>query len=141
VTLPAPPDKKTEHEPTAPPECRTSWQNIVPFYKSLEEAGLPSGGMVKLTEKIASSPYQKLHAWTSMHDLCLTQTPRSPVKFGPYLRISPLFDGHILFRYIDTYIESRQWTRTVEEDAAFSRLEHFLHQLKWFAHRKPDLAS
>lgn len=97
--------------------------------------------MVKLTERIASSPYQKLHAWTSMHDLCLAQTPRSPVEFGPYLRISPLFDGHILFQYIDTYIESRQWTRTVEEDAAFSRLQHFLHQLRWFAPRKPDLTS
>ena len=88
--------------------------------------------MVALVEQIEASHYAKgLHGWTSMHDLCIAQTPGSP-QSGPYLRIAPRFDGKIEFRYIDTYRAERQWHRIVNEDEAFSRLERFFDQLHWF---------
>ena len=47
--------------------------------------------MVKLVEKIQSSPYHVgLFAWTSMHDLCIVQTPVKYPYNGPYLRIAPI---------------------------------------------------
>ena len=119
------------------------WAEIVSWYRECVDAGIPLKGMLRLVEQIEASLYiRALHAWTSMHDLCVAQELRSHGPYdGPYLRISPLFDGTIDFRYIDTYIESRQWQRVVKEDDAFQRLERFIDQLHWFAQEKPrDLA-
>ena len=89
--------------------------------------------MVKLVEKIQSSPYQKgLFAWTSMHDLCIVQTPVEYPYNGPYLRIAPIKNGELEFRYIDTAIEERQWHRVVDGAEGFVRLESFVKQLHWF---------
>jgi hypothetical protein len=55
---------------------------------------------------------------------------------GPYLRISPRFDGTIEFRYIDTHIEDKQWRRVVNENDAFARLERFMGQVHWIPRRR-----
>ncbi len=90
--------------------------------------------MLSLVTEIIQSKYKiGLFAWTSMHDLCITQQQVDYPYDGPYLKISPLFDGNIEFRYIDTNIESKQWYRVVKEEKAFLRLEKFLNQLKWFS--------
>jgi hypothetical protein len=94
--------------------------------------------MLRLVEQIEASRYARgIYAVTSMHDLCITQQPSGGYLDGPYLRISPLFDGSIEFRYFDTHVRQRQWHRIVKENDAFARLERFFDQLHWFpAHRR-----
>jgi hypothetical protein len=112
----------------------TPWNEIRSFYEELVAHGLPLQAMVRLIEQIEASRYARgLYAYTSMHDLCVTQVPEiSTIQNSPYLRISPLSDGNIEFRYLDTHIESRQWHRVVGEDEAYQRLERFVDQLHWF---------
>ena len=108
------------------------WSEIRSFYEKRVADGLPLQAMVRLIEQIEASRYARgLYGYTSMHDLCATQVPEVS-RDAPYLRISPLFDGNIEFRYLDTAIESRQWHRVVKEDDAYRRLERFLDQLHWF---------
>jgi len=110
-----------------------SWHDIKQFYEDLIRGGLPAQVMLQLEEHISISRYASgLFAWTSMHDLCVAKTPATEQDPGPYLRISPLFDGNIDFRFIDTFVENRQWHRVVSEEEAFSRLERFFDQLHWF---------
>jgi hypothetical protein len=90
-----------------------------------------------LVEQIKASPYVRgLHAWTSMHDLCVVQVPGADAYKGAHLRIRPFFDGRIEFRYVDTFITARQWSRVVKEEDAFSRLERFIDQLHWVARER-----
>ena len=89
--------------------------------------------MLDLVKAIEQSRYAcGLYAWTSMHDLCIVQTPVVHPYQGPFLRISPTSDGNLDFRYIDTISEHHQWHRVVAPELGFSRLEHFLKQLHWF---------
>jgi hypothetical protein len=116
-----------------------TWKDIKTFYQELVTTGLPLQGMVRLVEQIEASPYAGgVHGETSMHDLRLTQIANSAYPDGPYLRISPRFDGTIEFRYIDTYVREKQWHRVVKEDDAFSRLAHFFDQLCWFGGERAE---
>jgi hypothetical protein len=93
--------------------------------------------MARLVDHILTSQYAKgLFAWTSMHDLCVAKMPATTRDPGPYLKISPLFDGNVDLRFIDTGIENRQWHRMVPEDEAFARLERFFDQLHWFGRQR-----
>jgi len=110
-----------------------SWEEIRETYQGFVESGLELKPMLKLVESIQKSPYADgLYAWTSMHDLCIVQSPVTYPYDGPYLRISPQFNGKVEFRYIDTHVESKQWHRTESEDELFPRLEGFINQLHWF---------
>jgi hypothetical protein len=116
------------------------WAKHESFYRDLVEHGLNLKGMLRLVEQIRASPHEPgLHAWTSMHDLCVVQTPYTfhAPHDRPHLRISPRFDGTIEFRYLDTHIENKQWHRVVNEDDAFARLERFMEQVHWIARRQP----
>lgn len=115
------------------------WEDIRERYVESIRAGVPLQAMLALVERIEQSPLRSLLGWTSMHDLCIVQTPVSYPYDGPYLRISPLQNGTIEFRYIDTYFKDKQWHRVVSEDAAFERLVGFTNQLHWFTH--PNAAS
>ena len=118
------------------------WEGIRENYMEfVTRHGLPLHAMVRLIERIEQSQLQALFAWTSMHDLCVVQTPVSHPYDGPYLRISPLFNGTIEFRYIDTYVKEQQWRRVVSEDAAFERLLGFTDQLHWFTRPNASSAS
>lgn len=114
-----------------------SWPEIKEFYEKLSNGGLPVQGMVRLVDHILTSQYAEgVFAWTSMQSLCVAKTPATMRDTGPYLKISPLFNGNIDFRFIDTAIESRQWHRVVAEDQAFARLERFFDQLHWFGSQR-----
>lgn len=63
-----------------------------------------------------------LYAWTSMFDLCIVQRPVGYPFDGPFLRISPISDNQIEFRYVDTPQKAKQWHRTVDADQAWPRL-------------------
>jgi hypothetical protein len=109
------------------------WENIKESYTKLVQGGLPLHSMLQLVIEIEHSKFASgLHAWTSMHDLCIVQVPVTFPNYYPYLRISPKTDDRLEFRYIDTLIKNRQWTRTVEGERGFARLELFIRQLNWF---------
>ena len=109
------------------------WEEISNHYASFSNAGSAFEAMHKLVRDIESSHYKDgLYAWTSMHDLCVVQTPVTYPYNGPYLKISPLADGQLEFRYLDTEIIQKQWHRVVDGAAGFARLERFLKQLHWF---------
>jgi|SRR6185295_6333588 hypothetical protein len=110
-----------------------SWNEVRGYYERLVAAGAPLNGMQRLVEQIEASRYARgIYAVTSMHDLLITQQPSGGYPDGPYLRISPLYDGSIEFRYFDTHVRQRQWHRIVKENDAFARLEGFFDQLHWF---------
>ena len=109
------------------------WSEIRAYYASLPTTAGSLQAIQKLVSEIDGSHYKDgLFAWTSVIDLCVVQTPISYPYNGPYLRISPLADGQLEFRYIDTAVKDRQWCRVVEGKAGFARLESFLEQLHWF---------
>jgi hypothetical protein len=124
---------QSEHGIGGPPLMTRPWLEIEEFYRGLVDRGVNVRGMLRLVEEIEGSRYGRaLYAWTSMHVLCIAQQPVSFGPYdGPYLRISPLSDGIIEFRYVDTYIEPRQWHRRVNEEDAFRRLERLIDQLHW----------
>ena len=68
-----------------------------------------------------------------MFDLCITQTAVSYPYDGPYLRVKPLLNGMVEFRYLDTLVQDQQWQRTVAASETVARLRGFLAQLHWFA--------
>jgi hypothetical protein len=108
------------------------WKDIAAFYRDLVSRGMQIQAMLHLTEQIEASRYATgIFGETSMHDLCVMQTAGAFWE-GPYLRISPRFDGTIEFRYLDTHVIARQWHRVVKDEDAFARLIGFFDQLHWF---------
>src|SRR5882672_12894329 len=115
------------------------WATIRSFYADLVsssrlvECGLPVNSMLELVQAIEVTHYASgLFAWTSMFDLCIVQTPVSYPYDGPLLRITPVSEDRIEFRYLDTLDKAKQWHRTVGADQALPRLIKFLDQLRWF---------
>lgn len=116
-----------------------SWESIRAFYSELTDTqpelttAIAIRGMVELTRAIEHSKYESgLHAWTSMHDLCIVQTPVSYPYTGPRLMVSPLPGGKLEFRYFDAASNEKRWHRVVGESEGFARLELFVEQLHWF---------
>src|ERR1700730_10502359 len=92
-----------------------SWSEIRRHYANLVTWVPAFDSMLKLVSEIELSRYASgLFAWTSMHDLCIVQTPVTYPYHAPYLRISPCTNGQLEFRYIDTFIMDKQWHRTVD---------------------------
>ncbi len=110
-----------------------SWNEIHARYAAVPAGERSLQAMQKLVGEINQSRYKEgLFAWTSANDLCIVQTPVSYPYNGPYLRISPIANGQLEFRYIDTPVKDKQWHRVVDGAAGFARLELFLKQLHWF---------
>jgi hypothetical protein len=110
-----------------------SWSEIRRHYAHRPDRALQLAPMLKLVTAIESSRYASgLFAWTSVWDLCIAQAPVAYPYSGPYLRISQQQNNKVEFRYIDSPIGRKQWSRTVEGTDAFARLESFLKQLNWF---------
>ncbi|TCR82100.1 hypothetical protein [Rhizobium sp. BK376] len=113
-----------------------SWDDII--VKLREKQGLEGrefqtalSGVAQVASLIAEGPLNSvLFGWTSMHDLCVQQTDTTPYS-GPYLRISPLPSGSVEFRYVDTGIAKRQWTRVESAGRAARRFTAFVEQLRW----------
>ena len=109
------------------------WSDIRDYYAALVKAGGSFRAMHRLVKQIASSRYKDgVFAWTSAFDLCIVQQPVIYPYDGPYLRVSPLHDNQLEFRYVDTPNEEKQWCRIGDGPGAFARLERFFEQLHWF---------
>jgi hypothetical protein len=115
------------------------WPEINAFYQDLVARGFRLEGMVQLIEQIEKSRYAEgIHGETSIYDLRIVQIAEGVQPHDANLRISPRFDGTMEFRYIDTHLGSKQWSRVTSDEHAFSRLVAFLHQLHWFSGRPDD---
>lgn len=109
------------------------WPQIVALYKEYTGEDVSMAALLALSEYIADGPLsQGLFAWTSMFDLCITQTEVSYPYNGPYLRVSPMRVGLVEFRYIDTMQTDKQWHREVPGHEVTSQLSKFLAQIHWF---------
>ena len=107
------------------------WKDVVDYYHGFPESFRSASEMRVLAEHICRSPMcEHLSVWTSMMDLCVAQGACKPYE-GVYLRISPLGDGHVQFRYIDTYIKKRQWVRRASPGEACLLFEKMVKQLNW----------
>jgi hypothetical protein len=109
------------------------WPKIVARYEDYKGEQRSIRALETLARRISeSSLCHGLFAWTSVFDLCVVQTPVSYPYDGPWLRISPISEGQVEFRYLDTFEKTQQWHRTVDAEQAWSRLIKFLDQLRWF---------
>ena len=110
------------------------WEDIRDYFGKLSRLGASFEAMANLAREIELSRYKEgIFGWTSMHDLCIVQTHVTYPHYRPFLKISPIADGQLEFRYIDSYDEKKQWHRVVDGAEGFRRLERFLEQLHWFA--------
>jgi hypothetical protein len=109
------------------------WLEIVSRYEEHNGDDTAIHAMLTLSKYIANGSLASgLYGWTSMFDLCITQTKVNYPYNGPYLRISPLQHGRVEFRYIDTRMLEQQWLRTVTAVDSVPRLLSFLDQLRWY---------
>jgi hypothetical protein len=109
------------------------WLSIAAHYEDAAKADASMSGVAQLVYHIRDSKLlSTLFGWTSMYDLCITQTKVSYPYDGPFLRISPVSNGMVEFRYIDTQIQSQQLQRTVSASETVARFNSFLAQLHWF---------
>ncbi|HEY2401253.1 MAG TPA: hypothetical protein VGI23_12930, partial [Steroidobacteraceae bacterium] len=110
------------------------WPEIVAHYEEFEGKARSFRALARLTHLISESQLAKgLFAWTSVLDLCIVRRPVSHPYDGPLLRISPIDEDRLEFRYLDTWEKAKQWHRTVDADQATPRLIKFLDQLHWFS--------
>jgi len=116
-----------------------SWPEIDRFYDDLC-VRLPNGPFRRavqaingLSRHIGEGPLaSSLFGWTTMHDLCIQQTDAEP-RSGPFLQLGPQPDGEVEFRFHDTAIAARQWSRRASPEGVIERFEAFLIQLRWTA--------
>ena len=110
-----------------------SWQEIIAHYETIKIDWRSIRAIRTLARKVSESPLAPgLFAWTSMFDLCIVQQQVTYPYRGPFLRISPISEDQVEFRYEDTPDKWKQWHRTVDADEVTSRLLKFLDQLRWF---------
>ena len=115
------------------PTMTQPWPQIVARYDDYKGEHQSIRALGALAQRITQTPLANgLHAWTSMFDLCIVQIPVSHPFDGPFLRISPITEDRIAFRYVDTLEKDKQWQRTVDTIQAWPRLIRFLDQLRWF---------
>ena len=119
-----------------------TWNNIGNRFHELREScrdatrSAALASIEKLVAHIAKGPLASaLYGWSSMSDLCVQQLDVQPFS-GPFLRVSPQADGAVEFRYHDTAIEDRQWTKRVPPEGVVGRFDAFLEQLHWHQTRR-----
>ena len=116
-----------------------AWTDIANHFGNLREScedmtrNAALASIESLVRHISMGPLASvLYGWSSMWDLCIQQVDISPYS-GPYLRIGLQTDGMVEFRYFDTQIQSRQWSRRVPPEGVIGRFDAFLGQLRWTA--------
>jgi hypothetical protein len=121
------------------------WADIVQDYREVDVSVSPEkrgqhepfwkahSAICDLASYFADGPLgSALYGWKAMHDLGIQQTDVDTFSTS-HLRVSPQLDGSVEFRYVDTHIEARQWSRTVSPEGVIGRFEAFLDQLHWIA--------
>lgn len=119
-----------------------SWQKVTKFYRDITEKNPVFRPMTELAEKIAASKYASgFYPWTSMHTLCISQTPEADSE-KEVLRISlgPR-DGALVYDFQETgstLPKYKHWIRRCSPDEGFTRFERFVQLKKWFVDYGPQ---
>jgi hypothetical protein len=109
-----------------------TWPDIVAHYDGYDGDWQSIRALGNLAREVSQGLLGPgLFAWTSMHDLCIVQKEVTYPYNGPFLRLSPVSNNEIEFRYIDTRIAAKQWHRMVKAEHAVPRLHKFLDELRW----------
>ena len=113
-----------------------SWQRVTKFYRDIAEKNSFFRPMMELAEQIAASKYaSSLYPWTSMHTLCISQTPEAD-KDKEVLRISlDPRDPVLVYDFQETgstLPKYQHWIRRCSTDEGFSRFERFVQLKRWF---------
>ena len=114
-----------------------NWRDLAESYRELAElrpdwVSYPALG--DLCAKTASSNFgSALYADISIDKLIIAQVPitRSLRPEIQILTIEPVDRDQIEFRFFDTWIEKKQWKRSVPSNAAYERFVRFLRQVGW----------
>jgi hypothetical protein len=118
-----------------------SWQKVTEFYRDITEKNSFFRPMMELADQIAASKYASgLYPWTSMHTLCLSQTPEADTD-KEVLRISlDPRDRVLVYDFQETgstLPKYQHWMRRCSTDEGFSRFERFVQLKKWFVDYGP----
>jgi len=110
------------------------WSAIVAHYRAYPGDQRSIRALGVLAERISGSRLSgSLFAWTSMFDLCITQTDVTYQHDGPKLLITPVSKDRLEFRYEDTSYGAKQWRQTVDANEAWPCLRSFLERLRWLS--------
>jgi len=109
------------------------WPEVLAHYVGHNGDRRSIRALAMLARRISEGPLSAgLFAWTSMFDLCIVQTEVTYPYNGPLLRVSPVSENQLEFRYEDTWDKAKQWHRTIDAEDAMPQLLRFLDQLRWF---------
>jgi hypothetical protein len=109
------------------------WPEVLAHYVGHKDDRRSIRALSTLAQRISEGPLSAgLFAWTSMFDLCIVQTEVTYPYNGPLLRVSPVSEDQLEFRYEDTRDKTKQWHRTIDAEDAMPQLLRFLDQLRWF---------
>jgi hypothetical protein len=110
-----------------------NWNDVLKLYDSLtSQEGLDFRFMADLVKNIMHSRCSiGLFPVTSMHTLILGQTPEFELERNT-LSIELQKGNQVKFELNSSAIESKNWTRVIPANEAFSALETFLESEKWF---------
>ena len=109
-----------------------SWTEIRQHFASIALDAPVLDGLRSLVDHVSESPLAaELYPWTSMFDLYISHTPPSPTLHFPHSRISAQQSGQLEFRYVDSPVPAKQWSRTVAPEDAIGRFASFISQLHW----------
>jgi hypothetical protein len=119
-----------------------SWQKVTKFYRDITEENAFFRPIMELAEQIAASKYASgLYPWTSMHTLCISQTPEADSD-KEVLRISlDPRDGVFVYDFQETTStlpKYEHWIRRCSPEEGFSRFERFVQLKKWFVDYRPQ---
>ena len=123
-------------------DCATqSWQKVTKFYRDITEKNPFFRPMMELAGQVAASKCASgLYPWTSMHTLCISQTPEADTD-KEMLRISlDPRDGVLVYDFQETgstLPKYQRWIRRYSTDEGFSRFERLVQLKKWFGDYGP----
>jgi hypothetical protein len=118
-----------------------SWPKVTKSYRDITEKNSFFRPMMELAEQISASKYASgLYPWTSVHTLCISQTPEADSD-KEVLRISlDPRDGVLVYDFQETgstLPKYQHWIRRCSPDEGFSRFERFVQLKKWFVDYRP----
>ncbi len=113
-----------------------SWQKVTKFYRDRTEENPFFLPMMELAQQIAASKYASgLYPWTSMHTLCMSQTPEADLTKEVFRIALDPQDGALVFDFQETgstLPKYQHWIRRCSPDEGFARFERFVRLKKWY---------
>ncbi len=107
-----------------------SWSRLAEHFRSGDSVSTQA--IADLCFYIDARPIRSgVHGWQSMYELSIVQLPVWTPD-GAHLHIKPFSADAIEFRYIDTHLPTRQWSRRNPADHIVHRFTNTMRQLGWF---------